>query len=193
MGSGGPGRAYAPRQWAQSGIPARSFGLSQRSASGCVFPRTAAKIAAIKTSEETMRRNILSISLVVAAGVIATAASAQTSTSPTGPAFSQRFFTTALANDPSRDVQMQMQLHLPNRAGNGFHSHNGDQWEVVLDGEITFTVKGQEPRVLKAGEYVYIPRGTIHRNENKSAAPTRTIELLIKDKDKPQNIPAPAN
>ena len=63
----------------------------------------------------------------------------------------------------------------------------------MLDGEITFTVKGEAPRVLKTGEYVYIPRGTIHRNENKSAAPTRTIELLIKDKDKPQNIPAPAN
>jgi quercetin dioxygenase-like cupin family protein len=137
-----------------------------------------------------MRRSILTVSLVVAAGIAATAASAQTSTSPTGPAFSQRFFTTALANDPTRDVQMQMQLHLPSRPGNGFHSHNGDQWEVVLDGEITFTVRGQEPRVLKAGEFVYIPRGTIHRNENKSAMPTRTIELLIKDKDKPQNMPA---
>lgn len=140
-----------------------------------------------------MRSNILTVSLGIVAGMIATAATAQTSTSPSGPAFSQRFFTTALASDPSRDVQMQMQLHLPNRPGNGFHSHNGDQWEVVLDGEITFTAKGQEPRVLKAGEYVYIPRGTIHRNENKSAMPTRTIELLIKDKDKPQNIPAPAN
>jgi quercetin dioxygenase-like cupin family protein len=140
-----------------------------------------------------MRGSILTVSLVLAAGMTATVVSAQTSTSPTGPAFSQRFFTTALANDPSRDVQMQMQLHLPNRPGNGFHSHNGDQWEVVLDGEITFTVRGEAPRVLKTGEYVYIPRGTIHRNENKSAAPTRTIELLIKDKDKPQNIPAPAN
>jgi quercetin dioxygenase-like cupin family protein len=150
-------------------------------------------IAATRTSGGNMRGIILKVLLAVAGGVIATAAAAQTSTSPTGPAFSQRFFTTALANDPSRDVQMQMQLHLPNRPGNGFHSHNGDQWEVVLDGEITFTVKGQEPRVLKAGEYVYIPRGTIHRNENKSAVPTRTIELLIKDKDKPQTVGAPAN
>ena len=52
-------------------------------------------------------------------------------------------------------------------------------------------IKGQEPRVLKAGEFVYIPRGTAHRNENKSDAPTRTIELLVMDKDKPQNNPAP--
>jgi mannose-6-phosphate isomerase-like protein (cupin superfamily) len=45
---------------------------------------------------------------------------------------------------------------------------------------------------LKAGEFVYIPRGTIHRNENKSNAPTRTIELMVKDKAKPQTMPAPA-
>ena len=136
-----------------------------------------------------MRTSMLRKAVVVAAGAIATAATAQTS--PTGPAFSKRFFTTPLDKDASRNVQMQMQLHLPNRPGNPFHTHNGDQWEVVIEGEITFTVKGQEPRVLKAGEFVYIPRGTVHRNENKSDAPTRTIELLVMDKDKPQNNPAP--
>jgi quercetin dioxygenase-like cupin family protein len=142
--------------------------------------------------EERMRRSILTLTVVMVAATIASAASAQTSTSPTGPAFSHRFFTTPLDKDPSRNVQMQMQLHLPNRPGNGFHMHSGDQWEAVIEGEITFTVRGQQPRVLKTGEFVYIPRGTIHRNENKSNAPTRTIELLIMDKDKPQNTPAPA-
>ena len=137
-----------------------------------------------------MRRSMLAVATILAAGAIATTASAQTS--PTGPAFSQRFFNTALEKDPSRVVQMQMQLHLPNRPGNGFHTHNGDQWEAVIEGEINYTVKGQPPQVLKVGDSVYIPRGTIHRNENKSNAPTRTIELLIMDKDKPQNTPAPA-
>ena len=139
-----------------------------------------------------MRRSVLALTVITLAGTIATAAAAQTSTSPTGPAFSHRFFTTPLDKDASRNVQMQMQLHLPGRAGNGFHMHSGDQWEAVIEGEITFTVRGQQPRVLKTGEFVYIPRGTIHRNENKSNAPTRTIELLIMDKDKPQNTPAPA-
>jgi quercetin dioxygenase-like cupin family protein len=139
-----------------------------------------------------MRISTTTLAIVAVAGTIAAAASAQTSTSPTGPAFSTRFFSTALENDPSREVRMQMQLHLPSRPGNAFHSHNGDQWEAVIEGEITFTVRGQQPRVMKAGEYVYIPRGTIHRNENKSNAPTRTMELLIIDKGKPQNNPAPA-
>jgi quercetin dioxygenase-like cupin family protein len=135
---------------------------------------------------------MLALALLAAAVMVAKPASAQTSTSATGPAFSWRFFTTALEKDPTRDVRMQMQLHLPSRQGNPYHTHNGDQWEVVIEGEITFTVRGQPPKVLKAGEFVYIPRGTIHRNENKSNAPTRTIELLIMDKDKPQNNPAPA-
>jgi quercetin dioxygenase-like cupin family protein len=137
-----------------------------------------------------MRRPILTSAIVAAITTITTAALAQTSTSPTGPAFSTRFFTTPLENDPLREVRLQMQLHLPSRPGNGFHTHNGDQWEAVIEGEITFTVRGQQPRVLKAGESVYIPRGTVHRNENKGAVPTRTVELLIMDKGKPQNTPA---
>ena len=136
-----------------------------------------------------MRSILAMTAVVVVAGAMATAANAQTS--PTGPAFSKRFFTTPLEKDPSRVVQMQMQLHLPNRAGNGFHTHNGDQWEVVIEGEITYTVKGQPPQLLKTGDSVYIPRGTIHRNENKSSLPARTVELLIMDKDKPQNNPVP--
>jgi quercetin dioxygenase-like cupin family protein len=139
-----------------------------------------------------MRGPMLAAALMTA-GMIVTPASAQTtSTSPTGPAFSWRFFTTALDKDPSRNVQMQMQLHLPGRQGNGFHTHNGDQWEIVIEGEITYVARGQAPRVLKVGDSVYIPRGTVHRNENTSKSPTRTVELLIMDKDKPQNNPAPA-
>jgi len=134
-----------------------------------------------------MHKSMLTLAVVTAVAAFATAASAQTSTSPTGPAFSTRFYTTPLENDASRVVQLQEQLHLPSRPGNGFHTHFGDQWEAVIEGEITFTVKGQQPRVLKTGEWVYIPRGTIHRNENKSSQPARTIELLIRDKDKPQN------
>jgi quercetin dioxygenase-like cupin family protein len=135
-----------------------------------------------------MRRAMLTLAIIAATGLLATAASPQTSTSATGPAFSWRYFTTPLEKDGTRVVQAQQQLHLPNRAGNSFHRHNGDQWEVVLEGEITFTVKGQAPRVMKAGEFVYIPRGTVHRNENKSNAPTRTLEVMVRDKDAEQTV-----
>jgi len=46
--------------------------------------------------------------------------------------------------------------------------------------------QGQAPRTLKAGDSVYIPRGTVHRNQNLTDKPARSIELVIIDKDKPQ-------
>ncbi len=127
----------------------------------------------------------------IAALVAMSATSAFAQQPKTGPAHTTRFFTTPLEKDPSREVKMQMQLHEPG-PGNPYHTHDGDQWEVVLDGEITFMVRGQEPRVLKAGEWVYIPRGTVHRNENRSGKQTRTIELVIADKGRPPVTPASA-
>ena len=55
----------------------------------------------------------------------------------------------------------------------------------MQEGEVTLTIKGQEPRTLKVGDSVYIPRGTVHRNQNLTDKPARSIELNIMDKDKP--------
>jgi quercetin dioxygenase-like cupin family protein len=120
---------------------------------------------------------------------LSASASAQQRTGP-GPE-SIRYFGTLLEKDPSREVRLQQQIHMPG-PGTGYHTHPGDQWEVVLEGEMTYMVKGEPPRVLKTNEWVYIPRGTVHRNENQSGKITRTIELLIVEKDKPQRIDAPA-
>jgi quercetin dioxygenase-like cupin family protein len=74
---------------------------------------------------------------------------------------------------------------MPPGAGNQFHRHPGDQWTAVQEGEVTFTVKGKPPQVLKAGDYNYVPRGTVHRQQNLSGKTARYIEMRIFDKDKP--------
>ena len=119
-----------------------------------------------------------------------TSAPAQQPQAGPGPG-SLHYFNTLLEKDPSREVRLQQQFHKPG-PGTPYHTHPGDQWEVVLEGEMTYMVRGQPPRVLKTGEWVYIPRGTVHRNENQSGKAARTIELLIVDKDKPQRVDAPA-
>jgi quercetin dioxygenase-like cupin family protein len=91
---------------------------------------------------------------------------------------------TDLEKDPSRFVRLQSTVFPPG-GGNRFHRHPGDQWFAVQEGELTYTVKGQPPRVMKAGDSVYIPRGTIHQTENLTKADARSIELNIMDKDKP--------
>jgi quercetin dioxygenase-like cupin family protein len=98
------------------------------------------------------------------------------------------YITSPLERDPSRVVRLTTVL-VPAGASTPFHRHPGDQWEMVQEGEITYTVKGEEPKVLKAGDAVYIPGGTVHRNQNLSGQPVRTVELMIVDKDKPHTEP----
>jgi quercetin dioxygenase-like cupin family protein len=95
-----------------------------------------------------------------------------------------RYFTTPLENDAAREVSMQS-VTMPPGAGNQFHRHPGDQWTAVQEGEVTFTVQGQPPKVLKVGESNYVPRGTVHRQQNLGDKPARYIEMRIFDKGKP--------
>ncbi len=94
------------------------------------------------------------------------------------------YYTTPLEKDAGRIVRLQS-VTIPAKEGNNFHRHPGDQWSAVQEGEVTLTIKGQAPRTLKVGDSAYIPRGTVHRNQNLTDKPARTIELNIMDKDKP--------
>jgi quercetin dioxygenase-like cupin family protein len=103
-----------------------------------------------------------------------------------GPTFQPSpYFQMPLEKDASRVVRMQSVVILPG-AGNQFHRHPGDQWWAVQEGEVVYTIKGEPPRIRKAGNTIYVPRGTVHRNQNLSNAPARSIEVNVTDKDKPQ-------
>ena len=119
--------------------------------------------------------------VIVVAGALSTAALAQ---APAPRFENHRYFTAPLEKDPTREVGMQS-VTAPPGSGNQFHRHPGDQWTAVQEGEITFTVKGKPPVVLKAGDSNYVPRGTIHRQQNLTDKPARYIEMRSFDKDKP--------
>jgi quercetin dioxygenase-like cupin family protein len=127
--------------------------------------------------------------IIVALGMIGAGALSQQA--PPASGFQAKpYFQMPLEKDSSRVVRLQSVV-IPPGAGNQFHRHPGDQWWAVQEGEVTFTVKGQQPRLMKAGEFVYVPRGTVHRNQNLSKLPARSIELNITDKDKPQTEQVP--
>jgi len=132
-------------------------------------------------------KSIIFAALAVSAGACVLAASSQGAENGFQP---KPYFQMPLEKDPSRVVRLQ-NVTLQPGADNTFHRHPGDQWWAIQEGEITFTIKGQQPRVLKAGDYVYVPRGTVHRNQNLTNRPARAIELNITDKDKPQTEQAP--
>jgi quercetin dioxygenase-like cupin family protein len=122
---------------------------------------------------------------IMPVAVAASALAGAAAWSQQGPFQATRYFETPLEKDPSRVVRLQSE-YMPPGSGNQFHRHPGDQWSSVQEGEVTFTIQGQPPRVLKPGDSIYVPRGTVHRNQNLADKPARAINLNIMDKDKPQ-------
>src|SRR5258706_4317011 len=122
--------------------------------------------------------NKLIVPAIIVAAAAATPAWSQ-APQPQGPRFQPKaYFEMPLEKDPTRQVRLQSVV-IPAGAGNQFHRHPGDQWWAVQEGEVTYTVKGQPPRVLKAGELRYVPPRTHHRQPDNSAQFARAIELHI--------------
>jgi quercetin dioxygenase-like cupin family protein len=132
--------------------------------------------------EDHMRTLLLSAFVIGAAGLMVAVPVVRAQQPP--PNKVTPYITSPLEGDPAREVKLQT-VQVPPGGATPFHRHPGDQWEMIQEGEITFTIQGQEPKVLKVGDAVYIPRGTVHRNQNLTDKPARTVELVIIDKGKP--------
>jgi quercetin dioxygenase-like cupin family protein len=140
-----------------------------------------AGLVAKQNSKGGFMSKLIIAAVLVATGMLATPAWSQDAAPKVQ---NNRYFTMPLEKDPTREVGLQS-VTMPPGAGNEFHRHPGDQWTAIQEGEITYTVRGQPPVVLKAGDSNYVPRGTIHRQQNLSGKPARYIEMRIFDKGKP--------
>ncbi|GJH30258.1 cupin domain-containing protein [Caballeronia novacaledonica] len=65
------------------------------------------------------------------------------------------------------------------------HSHPGVEVAHVIKGTIEYTVEGQKPRVLKAGESLYIPPGLPHVAKNIGKDVSSELATYIVEKGKP--------
>ncbi len=57
------------------------------------------------------------------------------------------------------------------------HKHRSEHW-VVISGEATVTC-GEKVSALRSNESTFIPAGTMHRLENRTAAPVQIIEVQV--------------
>ncbi len=73
----------------------------------------------------------------------------------------------------------------------GKHFHSGSLVIYILEGELTFELGGQPPKVVKAGDSLFIAPGQVHEGINKSSAPAKVLATFITEKGKPLTTPAP--
>jgi quercetin dioxygenase-like cupin family protein len=73
----------------------------------------------------------------------------------------------------------------PGAAG-GKHTHYGDEFVYVLDGELIVEPVGKEPITLKQGETTHLSPDVVHAAKNGSASvPAKVLVFLVVEKGKP--------
>ena len=77
-------------------------------------------------------------------------------------------------------------------AGHGVprHTHPGDEVLYVVECTLEYMPDGKAPVMLKAGQSVFIPAGTVHAARNPGTVAGAGIATYFVDKDKPLIMPA---
>ena len=65
------------------------------------------------------------------------------------------------------------------------HSHPGEEVIYVLEGAWEYTLDGKPPVVLKAGDVLFVPAGTIHMARNVGPGSGSELATYIVEKGKP--------
>lgn len=90
-------------------------------------------------------------------------------------------------HDMSTSGTEMVQAHIDFEPGTAFgnHNHPGEEIIYVLEGELEYIVEGKTPVILKAGEVLFIPAGTIHSAKNVGKTKASELATYIVEKGKP--------
>ncbi len=67
----------------------------------------------------------------------------------------------------------------------GRHTHPGEEIIYVLNGTFEYEIEGKPPAILKAGDVLFIPAGTIHAAKNVGSDHRSGAATYVVEKGKP--------
>jgi quercetin dioxygenase-like cupin family protein len=80
---------------------------------------------------------------------------------------------------------VQVRVELAPGASFPKHTHPGEEIIYVLEGSIEYQVEGKAPAMLKAGDVLFIPAGTIHSAKNIGSGNGVELATYVVEKGKP--------
>jgi quercetin dioxygenase-like cupin family protein len=84
---------------------------------------------------------------------------------------------------PGREV-FQARVEFAPGASFPRHTHPGEEIIYVLEGTLEYEVAGK-PVVLKAGDVLFVPTGTVHAARNVGQTPAAELATYVIEKGKP--------
>jgi quercetin dioxygenase-like cupin family protein len=99
--------------------------------------------------------------------------------------FPRKLLGTDLQNLPGQEVLFTTTDWVPGQSLRCHVHSSGHEFAYMLEGELTFRIKGVGEKVVKAGEVNYVTPDTPHYGRNASDKLARTLVIRIKEKSKP--------
>lgn len=133
-----------------------------------------------------MKRSDLLLSLVLVAGLCAPATLLHGREAPTlklTPLQKE-----PLTGQPDKEV-VSVMVEWPPGSATGVHTHPGDEYTTVLEGEVVGRKEGAEPKTYTAGQSYHNEPGVVHEAYNKASAPAKTFNVFVVEKGKPLTQP----
>ncbi len=120
--------------------------------------------------------------------IVIAAAAASASLSLIGAAQAQELKRTGLVQSdisvPGKET-LQVRVDFPPKAASINHRHPGEEIAYVLQGTLEYTLEGQKPVTLKAGEALFIPAGVAHIAKNVGEGEASELATYIVTKGTP--------
>ena len=85
---------------------------------------------------------------------------------------------------PGREV-IQVIIEFAPGATAPRHGHPGEELVYVLEGSLEYALEGKPPIIVKAGEVLLVPQGTVHGVKNIGNSNARELATYIVEKGKP--------
>ena len=96
---------------------------------------------------------------------------------------------TTMSGDESREAIIGMG-EFPPGASTGRHTHPGDEYATVLEGELEILMDGQPTKHVKAGEAYHNARDVVHETRNTGTAVAKVVSTFVIAKGQPIMKPA---
>lgn len=137
--------------------------------------------------------NVFVAAALVLVAVLASAAfshgHAQQTAAPAATGVQRILIAKADVSVPGREADA-MRAEIAPGASTGRHTHPGDEIDYVLQGQIQVTFDGQPPHLLKPGDALVIPMGTVHNAVNMGSTTAIISAVFVVEKGKPLATPA---
>jgi quercetin dioxygenase-like cupin family protein len=128
-----------------------------------------------------------------AAVVLALALSALATSSPADEAPRPKMIVkvlmkTTVSGDETREAIVGT-AEFPPGASTGRHTHPGDEYATVLEGELEIVMDGQPTRHVKAGEAYHNERDVVHETRNPGMVAAKVVSTFVITKGQPISKP----